>query len=254
MSHSPAGQLLPILTGTAALAVLPAATLGAEAPDRRQGLMSLAFRPVAILFALNLQGVAQVATGAMLLGASLRCLTAVANCAQNSAPSTQLRCRNGSSDSKPCSPQRLAMNTWRKSLASRLCAISWRVSCLRLTYARCELPARSGRPWDAEAFARRQDVAQPSWPAASDFDGHSSASGSSQAETGAAERVPFLCRGPRKSPLSRLASGPQLPADARENRPKIRFLHPPHARHGREVTTLGLSSFADGKGYSQSQC
>ena len=54
-----------------------------------------------------------------------------------------------------------------------------------------------------------------------------------KAETGAAERAPFLCRGPRKSPLSRLASGPQLPADAREIRPKIRFLHPPHARHVR---------------------
>ena len=26
------------------------------------------------------------------------------------------------------------------------------------------VPARSGRPWDAEAFARRQDVAQPSTP------------------------------------------------------------------------------------------
>ena len=33
--------------------------------------------------------------------------------------------------------------------------------------------------------------------------------------------------------VGQLASVFQLPADARENRPKIRFLHPPHARHGR---------------------
>ena len=46
------------------------------------------------------------------------------------------------------------------------------------------VPARSGRPWDAEAFARRQDVAQPSWPAASDFDGYGSTSGSSHSDAG----------------------------------------------------------------------